>query len=419
MTENISVQGILFYLSQVYNQDRYLAWLIELLRACKGAYEMKDEARTKEQLISELAELRQRIAELETLKTRHKQTEERAQHLNLVLRAVRNVNQLIVREKDRSRLLQGICKNIVETPTYHDAWVALLDERGRLLTYAKAGLGNDFLPMAERLKHGELPACGQRALRQSEVVVTKDPFSTCTDCPLAKKYEGRAAMTVRLEYGGRVYGLLSVSVPAAFITGVEEQSLFREVAGDISFALRSMELEEERKRIASALQESDERIHTIVSNAPIVLWSLDKEGVFTLSEGAGLNALGLRPGEIVGQSIYDVYRDVPQILEDNRRALAGDTFVSITEVGNLVFESHYSPIRDKDGEVIGMVGVSTDITERKQAEEALRQSEEKYRTILKSIEDGYYEVDLAGNFTFFNDAHCRQLGYPREEMMWE
>ncbi|HYA90375.1 MAG TPA: PAS domain S-box protein, partial [Thermodesulfobacteriota bacterium] len=58
-----------------------------------------------------------------------------------------------------------------------------------------------------------------------------------------------------------------------------------------------------------------------------------------------------------------------------------------------------------------------DITERKRAEEALRQSEEKYRTILGSIEDGYYEVDLAGNFTFFNDSMCQIFGYPREELV--
>jgi diguanylate cyclase (GGDEF)-like protein/PAS domain S-box-containing protein len=58
-----------------------------------------------------------------------------------------------------------------------------------------------------------------------------------------------------------------------------------------------------------------------------------------------------------------------------------------------------------------------DITERKQAEEALRQSEEKYRTILETIEEGYCEVDLTGNFTFFNDSMCRIFGYPKEELM--
>jgi diguanylate cyclase (GGDEF)-like protein/PAS domain S-box-containing protein len=57
------------------------------------------------------------------------------------------------------------------------------------------------------------------------------------------------------------------------------------------------------------------------------------------------------------------------------------------------------------------------ITERVRAEEALRESEEKYRTILENIEDGYYEVDLAGNFTFFNDALCRLLGYSEDELM--
>ena len=58
-----------------------------------------------------------------------------------------------------------------------------------------------------------------------------------------------------------------------------------------------------------------------------------------------------------------------------------------------------------------------DITERKRAEEALRESEERYRTILENIEDGYYEVDLPGNFTFFNDSLCRMLGYSRDEMI--
>ena len=61
--------------------------------------------------------------------------------------------------------------------------------------------------------------------------------------------------------------------------------------------------------------------------------------------------------------------------------------------------------------------MSREITVRKQAEEALRESEEKYRTILESIENGYFEVDIAGNFTFFNDSLCEILGYSRDELM--
>ena len=54
---------------------------------------------------------------------------------------------------------------------------------------------------------------------------------------------------------------------------------------------------------------------------------------------------------------------------------------------------------------------------RKQFEKAQRQSDEKYRTILENIQEGYFEVDLAGNFTFFNDSVCRILGYSKEELM--
>jgi PAS domain S-box-containing protein len=70
-----------------------------------------------------------------------------------------------------------------------------------------------------------------------------------------------------------------------------------------------------------------------------------------------------------------------------------------------------------DGAVVGAQGTGVDITERKRAEEALRQSEEKYRTILESFQEGYFEVDLKGNFTFCNDSMYRITGYSKEEWL--
>jgi PAS domain S-box-containing protein len=80
-------------------------------------------------------------------------------------------------------------------------------------------------------------------------------------------------------------------------------------------------------------------------------------------------------------------------------------------------EINASFLRDTDGQSIGLLGVSRDITDRRKSEEALRQSEGKYRTILREIADSYFEVDLAGNLTFVNDATCRNLGYSREELL--
>jgi CheY-like chemotaxis protein len=183
-----------------------------------------------------------------------KRAEKWIKHRNSVLRAIRSVNQLITSENDRDRLFKGVCDNLIETYGYHIAWMAILDESGGLVTAAEAGLGKEFLPMVERLKRGELPDCGWKALMQSDVVVIEDPLSTCAGCPFADTDGGRGALTARLEYGEKVYGLLSVSIPADITAEEEEQTLFKEVAGDIAFALHSMELEEERAHLLKELE---------------------------------------------------------------------------------------------------------------------------------------------------------------------
>src|SRR3990172_404979 len=94
---------------------------------------------------------------------------------------------------------------------------------------------------------------------------------------------------------------------------------------------------------------------------------MDRQGVFTLSEGRGLDALGLKPGQVVGRSVFDLYRDVPAIQNNVRRALAGEAFTALAEVAGLTFESRYSPLRDQSGQVVGAVGVATDVTERERA----------------------------------------------------
>ncbi len=80
-------------------------------------------------------------------------------------------------------------------------------------------------------------------------------------------------------------------------------------------------------------------------------------------------------------------------------------------------ESSISLLKDEQGRPVGFNSVSRDITERKALEEALSQSEERYRTILEEMYDSYYEVDLAGNFVFVNDSVCDNLGYTREELI--
>ncbi len=92
----------------------------------------------------ELVELRKEITELEVSKVEHKWAEERIKHINAVLRAICTVNQLIAREKDRDKLLKGVCQYLIDTRSCYNAWIALLDETGCLRTTTEAGLGKDF-----------------------------------------------------------------------------------------------------------------------------------------------------------------------------------------------------------------------------------------------------------------------------------
>jgi diguanylate cyclase (GGDEF)-like protein/PAS domain S-box-containing protein len=82
----------------------------------------------------------------------------------------------------------------------------------------------------------------------------------------------------------------------------------------------------------------------------------------------------------------------------------------------LCIENTISFVLDEKGKPVSIIGEGRDITERKQMEKALCQSEGKYRTILENIEEGYFEVDLNGNYTFLNDALCGIHGYRKEEL---
>jgi PAS domain S-box-containing protein len=118
-----------------------------------------------------------------------------------------------------------------------------------------------------------------------------------------------------------------------------------------------------------------ERLRTAVDHAPIILFATDRDGRVTLSEGGALPAMRLRPGEHVGRSVFELYPDNHEVHSNTRRALAGETFSTKADLGNVVLESWMAPMRDPSGRVSGMIGVATDVTERIRLEGQVAQAE--------------------------------------------
>jgi PAS domain S-box-containing protein len=191
---------------------------------------------------------------------------------------------------------------------------------------------------------------------------------------------------------------------------------FRGVSHDIT----------ERKNMEEALIHSEERYRTILDEMQDGYFEVDLAGNYTFTNEANCRNLGYPREELIGvnyrattaaEDIDKVYQAFNQVYRTGQSSKA-ITFKIVQKDGSTgQAEILASPLRNKKGEIIGFRGIGRDITERMKMEESLRRSEEKYRSILETIEESYYEVDLAGSFTFVNDTLCRQFGYSREELM--
>ncbi len=181
-----------------------------------------------------------------------------------------------------------------------------------------------------------------------------------------------------------------------------------------------------RKELEKAIGYSEKRYRTILESMEDAYFEIDLAGNFTFVNNAVCRDLGYSREELIGmnykgytaeediKSLFQAFNEVYRTGVPNR----GVPWKSTLKDGSHGFgETSISPLRNSKGEIVGFCGITRDITERKQAEEALRQSKEKYRTVLDEIGDAYFEVDLKGNFTFVNDQMTQHLQYSKEELL--
>jgi len=140
-----------------------------------------------------------------------------------------------------------------------------------------------------------------------------------------------------------------------------------------------------RKQADAALRESEERFKTLVTNTEEIVYMIAKDGTFLLSEGKGLEKLGLKPGQIVGKSVFEMYKDYPEMLAAMRKAFSGESVIIEVHVEGIYFRNWYTAHINVEGEIIGLMGLSINITEQKLAEKKLHDYQQRLRALASEL----------------------------------
>ncbi|MFP2923818.1 PAS domain-containing protein [Pyxidicoccus sp. 3LG] len=157
-------------------------------------------------------------------------------------------------------------------------------------------------------------------------------------------------------------------------------------------------------------EESRQRLKLVLSHAPVLLFSFDRRGILTLAEGKGHEGLGVPSGQLVGTSVFEVFRGVDWVIDSARRALGGEEVWVVGRVREAWFDVHYTPARDATGQVDRVIGVATDVTERERAIQVLRHERSVLRYVIANVPHAVFWKDLQGRFLGGNQNFIHDTG---------
>ena len=178
------------------------------------------------------------------------------------------------------------------------------------------------------------------------------------------------------------------------------------------------------RQVEKAMIESQSRLQSTFSAAPVGL-CIVKDREYIAVNDTYCDIMGYTEVELIGRTTRMLYEN-----EDERDRVGRALYAPLRDLGISSIETRHvrkdGVVRDiflraspvsMDDSTKGVVVAIEDVTERRRVRKALQNSEERYRSIIENIQEGYYEVDIAGNFMFYNESMCKILGYERDEMV--
>lgn len=303
------------------------------------------------------------------------ESEKQNKHLQTVLHAIRNINQLITKEKNKKNLIQQACKILSSSRGYSSVWIGLVDENKKFKEFAEAGVGKSTKHLIKYLKNYKNIECVRRAFKQSRVEVIESHKNVCKECLMFGKLPGEKELTVRLCDENKIFGILSVSLPIELVTNKEEHFLLLDLAADIAFALHNIDIEKQKDLVTESLHESEEQFKSLSESSPtgILLFQDEK---FIYANPTSVSIAEYNKEELLSMNFWDIIHPDHRDLVKNRglarqKGLAAEKHYEvkiISKNGNTKWVSLTSDTTILKGKSAGIVSV-IDITNRKRSEQ--------------------------------------------------
>ncbi len=385
-------------------------------------------------------------------------------HLNRILKAIRNINQLITRETDKQKLIQQACEMFTSEQSYVSSWISLFDEEGKLGNInAFSGINpKDFKLLEKSLRNGQWPPCVVQANKSSGIVTLAHNSKTEILCPLGKAHPFSFTLSKMLVYQEKKFGVITISVPQNIVVNEEEENLFREVSGDISYALFHIAMEKEKQETAlrqkvlfgiSHAAASEEKLENFLkkvfeiieqivdfSNGYMALYDAKKHLYTFPYERDKKNTVypDILPDSINGLVEYVRHKKELLVITKTRFKKLEEAeklekigpyhavWMGIPMINKNKFIGVMAIMHDenphafskRDEELLHFISNQLAIfIERKEAVLQLKSSNERYKTLMQQAGNAIFLCDMEGNIVEANEKMFNTLKFSQEELL--
>ena len=374
-----------------------------------------ESARSLDQLVVEIEERKQAEVEL--------------RRSNRALKTLSEGNKALVRATSEADLLRNVCRICIEPGEYAFAWVGwCLEEQGLIEPAAWAGDVPDLVgsrPLswlsgsAKEIENPNLSA-ETRVFHYGESEKDAPDFETAG----AAGIQSMCLLPLSGEEG--VFGVLAIYSRSDTAFNGEDIDLLEEMAHDLAFGIGVLRNREEQKRIKEELQNSEEKYRTLTENinAGIFRTTVDPDGTFLEANAYLADMLGYPDKNALMQmkvkELYQSSEDRQKLIDKLRaNGFVKDEVIRLKKRDSTPIYASVTVVMVRDGkkETTYLDGFLEDITERRQAMEALRESEERYRTIAENTTDVIWMMNMDMSLVYVSPSIKQQLGYDVEEIL--